>query len=77
MLIHSDPDSQVPTSERTTCDYHKAHPGEPWAGCTCSASFGVRQATPEEKKERRHARLMKRREELRAELEMLDGMLGT
>lgn len=77
MLIHHDLDGLVPTSDRTTCAYHKAHPGVPWAGCTCGGSLGVRQATPDERKERRRARLLKRRDELRAELAMLDGMLGT
>lgn len=25
--------------ERHTCDYHRKHPGEPWAGCTCHSSI--------------------------------------
>jgi len=76
MLIQHDPDATIPVASMHTCDYHKAHPGVPWPGCTCGGSLGLRQATPEERKERRRARLLKRREELHAELAMLDGMLG-
>lgn len=25
-----------------TCDYHKRNPGKPYAGCTCSTSYGQR-----------------------------------
>jgi hypothetical protein len=26
-------------STNTTCEFHKAHPGEVYAGCVCSASY--------------------------------------
>ena len=37
-----DPDMYETVSDRHTCAYHKLHPGAPWAGCTCSASFSQR-----------------------------------
>ena len=35
-----DPDMYEYAGETHTCAYHKQHPGAPWAGCTCSASYG-------------------------------------
>lgn len=77
MLIQHDPDRCVAEAQRTTCAYHKKNPGKPYAGCTCSMSVGVREATPEEYRKRRHARLAERREELRRELARIDAELGT
>lgn len=42
MLIVHNPEEWEYTFESSTCDYHKKHPGENWAGCTCSASVGQR-----------------------------------
>lgn len=71
MIIYHDPDAWVPVSETTTCEYHRLHPGKPWPGCMCSASFGSRRATPEEYRERRARRLAERREELELELRLI------
>lgn len=77
MLIPHDPDRYIPTMAQTTCEYHKAHPGKPWAGCTCGASMGMRHATPDEYRARRAARLTERRKELLSELDSIDAELGT
>lgn len=42
MLIIHNPEDWETIFESHTCDYHKKHPGENWAGCTCSASVGQR-----------------------------------
>lgn len=42
MLIHHDDADWEPVSSSSTCDFHKEHPGASYAGCTCSASFGLR-----------------------------------
>jgi len=77
MLIHHDPDRYITEAKQTTCDYHKAHPGKPWAGCTCSGSMGLREATPEEYRARRQRRLATRRAELKDELSRIDAEFGT
>lgn len=36
---------QPPTTVEVThhvCDYHKRHPGKPYAGCTCSGAYKSR-----------------------------------
>jgi hypothetical protein len=75
VIFHTDPDAQIPTFETRTCEFHKAHPGEPYAGCCCMTSFGVRTATPEEQTARKHARLEKRRTELLDELRSVNAQL--
>lgn len=48
MHIHYDPDEYETVSDHRVCAYHKAHPGEAWAGCTCSFSIGSRKRSPED-----------------------------
>mgnify|MGYP003403775472 FL=1 len=72
MLIPHDPDRYVTEAKHTTCAYHQAHPGKPWAGCTCGGSMGLREATPEEYRARRARRLAERRKELRSELDAIE-----
>lgn len=62
MLIMHDPDDYVATSTRYTCPFHQANPDiASYAGCTCSASWGTRLATPEERKQNRERRLDQQR----------------
>jgi hypothetical protein len=68
VIIHIDPDATVPVVEFRPCDYHKADPGRPHPGCTCSGSFGLRAATETERQANRRARVEARRLELEAEL---------
>lgn len=42
MLIRDDPDEYETVSKYRTCIFHQQHPGEPYAGCTCSASISYR-----------------------------------
>ena len=37
-----DPDMYENVFERHTCAYHGLHPGAPYAGCACSASWSQR-----------------------------------
>lgn len=38
MLLVHDPDQHETVTERHVCPFHKMHPGESYAGCTCSSS---------------------------------------
>jgi hypothetical protein len=68
MLIVIDEDRKVAEVSHTTCSFHQRNPGASYAGCTCSSSYGLRTATPEEYKDNRRRRLTRRRDELRDEL---------
>lgn len=58
MFIRYDPDSQVSESTHTVCVFHQKFPEiHNYAGCTCSSSWGLRQATSEEYQENRKRRL--------------------
>lgn len=42
MLINQDPPPGQHWENKSdvyTCPYHRGHPGERWAGCTCSAYY--------------------------------------
>lgn len=67
MIIHYDPDEWVTESDKTVCSYHQRYPGRPYAGCTCSASWGQRRATTEERKTNKIKRLKARHTELKQE----------
>ena len=41
MLIRDDNEYEV-VSDHVTCAFHENHPGKPYAGCTCSGSWGLR-----------------------------------
>ena len=47
MLIHYDPDEDETVYQSHTCHFHKTHPGEAFAGCTCSFSVSSRRRSPE------------------------------
>ena len=50
MLIHHNPDDYVSESKHHICEHHKRQPWDTnWPGCTCSSSYSLRRATPEEK----------------------------
>jgi hypothetical protein len=40
MLYVHDPDNYRTEIKSHTCGFHRLHPGEPYAGCACSTSFG-------------------------------------
>lgn len=62
MLIQYDPDAYVATSSYEPCPFHKANPDiRDYPGCTCTASWGQRPATPEEYRKNREARLDRER----------------
>lgn len=42
MLIHHDPDEYEGVSSSHTCSFHQRNPGKPYAGCTCSVSWGLK-----------------------------------
>ena len=48
MNIFHDPDQFTGVSEHRTCGFHQRNPGVKYAGCTCSAFYALRPATPEE-----------------------------
>ena len=48
MLIHYDPYEWEGVIETSTCPFHQAHPGEPYAGCACSTMIGSVRRSPEE-----------------------------
>lgn len=45
---YRDPDEWEPDISHSTCPWHKANPGKPFAGCTCSASYGMKRRDPAE-----------------------------
>jgi len=61
MIINTDPDAYVPISNVRICPFHLKNAGVPYAGCTCSASYGQRRATESEYRERRRKRLVEKR----------------
>lgn len=42
MIVYWNPDEWETFSEHHTCPFHRRNPGVPWAGCTCSGSYGMR-----------------------------------
>jgi hypothetical protein len=75
MIIQRDPDEWVPDTSSTTCEFHKIHPRENFAGCTCSLSYSLRRATLEEYREKRTKRLHLEREKLIEDLKEIDRIL--
>lgn len=49
MIIEHDPEDWVVETTSHTCPFHEEHPGQSYAGCTCSGSFTSRLKTPEER----------------------------
>ena len=39
---------QICESTHHTCNFHKRHPGRPFPGCTCSASYTTRDKRDDE-----------------------------
>jgi len=48
MLVHHDSDEWEGVSSHHTCSFHKRNPGTPYAGCTCSGSYGLKRRDPAE-----------------------------
>jgi hypothetical protein len=46
MLIHHDPDEWETVTTSHMCPFHERHPGEAFAGCTCSASVSQHRRDP-------------------------------
>lgn len=68
MIINYDPDDWVTEHYHRTCLFHQKHHSEPYAGCTCSADYSQRRATPEERRANTYRRLSKEVPSLRATL---------
>lgn len=69
MLIRYDPDEYEPVYESHTCFFHEKHPGEPFAGCTCSSSISSRRRSPEEIAKIKADRLRKEEDDILARAE--------
>jgi len=41
MLIEYNPDDWEAIIDHRTCDFHKKHPNQRWAGCTCSSTYSM------------------------------------
>jgi hypothetical protein len=67
MLINHDPDRYMVEIKSTTCPFHKANPGKPFAGCTCSTSYGQVERSPEEVAAIKRAKRLAREEQILAE----------
>jgi hypothetical protein len=83
MLIRYDPDEHEPVYESHTCFFHQKHPGQSFAGCTCSSSISSRCRSPEEVAKIKADRLRKEEDEILARAEIIkakrastDTMLG-
>jgi len=65
MYIIHNPDDYVSVSTHLPCAFHIKYPDLTFAGCTCTSSFGLRKATPEEKieNEKRRTALERRQAE--------------
>jgi len=77
MIINIDPDDYVTEISHSTCPFHKKHPGEPYAGCSCSSSYIRRRATPEERRTNKIQRLTKELPSLRSTLKAKERELET
>ena len=42
MLAQLELEEYEPITEIHICDFHKKHPGQSYAGCTCFASYGLK-----------------------------------
>lgn len=58
-LIPINPDNYTTEVIERKCPFHQNFPSEHWSGCTCSAAFLQRKATPEEREAKIKARLEK------------------
>lgn len=71
MLIIQDPDEYEPVYERRTCYFHKLHPSEAFAGCTCSFSMTSRRRDPAEIAVIRAERKRKEEDHILAQAEII------
>lgn len=71
MLIRYDPDETETVYESHTCFFHQKHPGEPFAGCTCSSSISSRQRAPEDVARIKAERLRKEEDDILARAEII------
>lgn len=70
MLIQAN-DNLIGESFSQTCGFHKKNPGMPYAGCTCTGGYTLREMTAEEKAKRDAERQQKTEESERSELARL------
>ena len=71
MYVHYDPDEFKAVGSQHTCSFHKANPGKPYAGCTCSASWGSVRRPPEEVAAIKAERRQKEEEEILAKADAI------
>lgn len=57
MIIFHNPDNWTTEITSHTCHIHQKYPLAVVPGCTCSATYGLRAATPQEREENRKRRL--------------------
>lgn len=56
LMSYENPDDYVSEFTQHACQFHQIAPGESFAGCTCSATYARRKATPEERESNIKAR---------------------
>jgi hypothetical protein len=76
MLIQHDIDEWEGVSEHRTCPFHKEHPGQPYAGCTCMSGFGLRRRDPAEVARIKAERRRKHEEDVLAEAAQIMALRG-
>ncbi len=76
MLIYHDDDEWEPDVSHHTCGYHERHPGNPWAGCTCSSSYGMKRRDPAEVAKIKAERCRTKEDEILAEAERIKRRRG-
>jgi hypothetical protein len=74
MMPYEDPNDWVSVFENYPCPFHKIAPGESYPGCTCSAKYFRRKATPEEREA--NIKSANERAERRAEAMRAIGVFG-
>ena len=72
MLKVVDTDKEIPEITPHICEYHKLHPTQQYAGCTCVLKISTRIATPLEYKYRKQDRLSKRKRDIEHELSYIN-----
>lgn len=76
MLIRYDTDEYETVSERRVCAFHKEHPSEPYAGCTCMSGIGSRRRDPAEVARIKAERRRQHEEQILAEAALIKARRG-
>lgn len=71
MYVHIDEDEFEPVVTHRTCTFHELHPGERFAGCSCSWSHTTRRRDPKEVARIKAERERKRENAVLAEAELI------